>query len=213
MPTPTKIEPERRPYRSLVRRRQAKETRLRILDAARELMLTRGYAGTTLDAIAENAGVSPKTVSADFGSKRGILAELMSPTAFGDRVQESLGQLRSTSNPSQRVKLVAQMTRRIYEVLAPEFDLLRGAGTVAPELADLARQIEARRRQNVARLVGFLEEHRVLRPDATPAEAVDVVWVLTSYDLFRMLVGEMNWTLDRYEAWLAALLNDRLLRS
>lgn len=212
MPTPQVIEPKRRPYRSLVRQRQAKETRLRILGAARELMLKGGYAGTTLDAIAESAGVSPKTVSAGFGSKRGILAELMSPTAFGDRVQESLGQLRSTSNPSQRVELVAQMTRRIYEVLAPEFDLLRGAGTVAPELADLARQIEARRRQNVARLVGFLDEHRVLRPGVTPQETVDVAWALTSYDLFRMLVGELNWTLDRFEAWLAGLLKERLLR-
>jgi AcrR family transcriptional regulator len=182
-----------------------------MLEAARELLLTKGYAGTTVDAIAAVAEVSPKTVSAAFGSKRGILAELMSPAAFGDRVQQLLGQLRVASDPLQRVRLVAQMTRQIYESLAPEFDLLRGAGTVAPELADLARQIEARRRQNVARLVAYLEEQRVLRPAVAPEEAVDVLWALTSYDLYRMLVGEAGWTLDRYEVWLAELLRERLL--
>ncbi len=182
-----------------------------MLAAARELLLKKGYAGTTLDAIAEAAEISPKTVSAAFGSKRGILAELISPTAFGDRVQNLLGRLRGASDPLQRVQLVAQMTRQIYESLAPEFDLLRGAGTVAPELADLGRQIEARRRQNVARLIGYLEEQRVLRPGVAPAEAVDVLWALSSYDLYRMLVGEGGWTLDRYEDWLAQLLREQLL--
>lgn len=201
----------RRPYHSRARQRQAEETRRRILEAARELLLTRGYAGTTLDAIAEVAEVSPKTVSADFGSKRGILAELMSPTAFGNRVQTLIGQLRATSDPLQRVRFVAQMTRQIYESLAPEFELLRGAGAVAPELAILARQIETRRRENVARLVGYLEERRVLRPDITPDEAVDILWALTSYDVYRMLVGQASWPLDRYEMWLAELLRERLL--
>jgi TetR/AcrR family transcriptional regulator, regulator of cefoperazone and chloramphenicol sensitivity len=68
----------RRPYHSPTRQRQAEDTRRRILDAARALFREAGYAGTTLDAIAAAAGVSPKTVSA-FGSKRGLLAALSIP--------------------------------------------------------------------------------------------------------------------------------------
>ena len=67
----------KRPYYSRARQRQAEETRRRILAATRELFESRGYVGTTLEAIAEVAEVSPKTVAAVFGSKRGILAEVV----------------------------------------------------------------------------------------------------------------------------------------
>jgi AcrR family transcriptional regulator len=68
----------RRRYHSPARQRQAKDTRRRILDAARDLFRRHGYAGTTLDAIAGAAGFSPKTVVAAFTSKRGILGAFFS---------------------------------------------------------------------------------------------------------------------------------------
>lgn len=73
---------EKRPYHSQVRQRQAEETRRRILAAAGELFASRGYAATTLEAIAETALVSPKTIAAVFGSKRALLAEVITPDAF-----------------------------------------------------------------------------------------------------------------------------------
>lgn len=204
-------EPGRRSYHSPTRQRQAEETRHRILGAARALFLSAGYAGTTLDAIAAAAEISPKTVSAAFGSKRGILAALLSPGAFGRRFQEVLGHLQATEDPGQRVRLAAQLTRHAYEGLTAEFDLLRGASAVAPELADLARQIEARRRQNQAHLTAYLGDHGVLRRDLPPDQATDVLWALTAYDLYRLLVVERGWTPERYEAWLAEVLIQRLL--
>jgi len=65
-----------------------------MLAASRLLFLQRGYAGTTTEVVAEEAGVSPRTVLAAFGSKRGILAELLSLNSFGERYQELLVQLR-----------------------------------------------------------------------------------------------------------------------
>src|SRR6266571_38060 len=202
----------KRPYHSRARQRQAEETRQRILAATRELFASRGYAGTTLEAVAQIAEVSPKTVSAVFGSKRAILAELINPSAFSTHVQQLLDELRATPEPSRRLSLVAQITRQAYEPLAPELELLRTAGAVAPELADLARQIGTRRRQNQARLIAYLHEYQVLRHDLPPEEATDVLWVLTSYDLYRMLVVEQRWRPERYETWLAQLLILQLLQ-
>ena len=202
----------KRPYHSRARQRQAEETRRRILAATRELFATRGYAGTTLEAIAEIAEISPKTVSAVFGSKRAILAELINPNAFSALVQQLLDELRATPEPSQRLSLVAQITRRAYEPLVPELELLRTAGAVAPELAELARQIGARRRENQARLIAYLHEHRALRHGLLQEEATDVLWALTSYDLYRMLVVEQHWPPERYETWLAQLLMQHLLQ-
>jgi AcrR family transcriptional regulator len=202
----------KRPYHSRVRQRQAEETHQRLLAVARELFATRGYANTTLEMIAEAAEVSPKTVSAVFGSKQGILTAVVNPKAFGAHVQQMLDELRTSADPSQRVSLVAQITRQAYEPLVSELELLRTAGAVAPELADLARQVEARRRQNQGRLVAYLDEHRMLRQGLLLEEATDLLWTLTSYDLYRMLVVECRWEPVRYETWLAQLLIQQLLQ-
>jgi len=202
----------KRPYHSRVRQRQAEETHQRLLAVARELFANRGYANTTLEMIAEAAEVSPKTVSAVFGSKRGILIAVVNPKAFGAHVQQMLDELRTSADPSQRVSLVAQITRQAYEPLVSELELLRTAGAVAPELADLARQVETRRRQNQGRLVAYLDEHQMLRQGLPLEEATDLLWTLTSYDLYRMLVVECRWEPVRYETWLAQLLIEHLLQ-
>ena len=202
----------KRPYHSRLRQRQAEETRQRILAAARELLTSRGYANTTLEMIAETAEVSPKTVSAVFGSKQGILADLVNPDAFDAPIQHLLDQLRTSQEPLQRVALVAVITRRVYESLVSQFELLRTASVVAPELADLARQIEMRRRQNESYLIASLHEQGLLRHDLPPEEATDVLWALSSFDLYRMLVIERHWPPERYETWLTNLLLQHLLQ-
>jgi AcrR family transcriptional regulator len=201
----------RRRYHSPARRRQAEDTRQRILDAARDRFRSSGYAGTTLDAIATAAGFSVKTVVAVFASKRGILAALVDPLLSPNVTGQLVDELRSAQDPRQRIELVARLTRRVYETMAPEFDLLNGASAIAPELAGVARQVGARRRENQQRLVLFLAERKRLRADLGPDEALDVLWTLTSYDVFRMLVRDCSWQPDRYEAWLAELLTERLL--
>jgi AcrR family transcriptional regulator len=207
----TESDGKKRAYHSRVRQRQAEETRRRILEAARSLFESRGYAATTLDAIAELAEVSPKTLGAVFGSKRALLAEVINPDAFSTPVQQLIEEVRTTEDPSRRLLFVAQITRQAYESRTRSLELLRTAGAVASELADLAQQVEARRRQNQARLVVSLREQKVLTPFLSLEEATDVLWTLTSYDLYRMLVVEQRWEPERYQAWLAQLLGQQLL--
>ncbi len=201
----------RRPYHSLARERQAEESRQRILEAARSLFLKQGYSGTTVDAIAEGAGLSPKTVAGVFGSKIGVLTELVRPSTFGQRYQQLLERLQTEADPVQRVALTASITCQVYDALAPELDLLRGAASIAPELTELARQVEARRRANQGRLITYLVSRGVLRQGLQPEEATDELWALSSYDLYRLLVVERGWASERYEAWLAHMLLQRLL--
>lgn len=66
-----------RKYSSPIRERQANQTRTNILDATQRLFLERGYAKTTVEAIAQEAGVAKQTVYAVFRSKNGIVAELL----------------------------------------------------------------------------------------------------------------------------------------
>ncbi len=209
----TASDEKKRTYHSRMRQRQAEETRRRILAAARSQFEDCGYAVTTLEAIAEVAEVSPKTIAAVFGSKRALLAEVINPDAFSTPVQQLIEELRATEDSSRRLLLVARLTRQAYEPLASSLELLRTAGAVAPELANLAQQVEARRHQNQARLIASLHEAGALRHDLEAEEATDVLWALTSYDLYRMLVVEQRWEPERYETWLAQLLTQHLLAS
>jgi AcrR family transcriptional regulator len=148
-------ETSRRRYHSPTRMRQAEQTRARILSAARDLFRSAGYASTTIDAIASGAQVSAKTVEAAFGSKRGVLAALVDPLATAGPPRDLVDQIRAATDPVRRLELVAELSRRAYEGSVPEFELMRGAVAVAPEIAAVVEQIETRRRDNQARLIGL----------------------------------------------------------
>jgi AcrR family transcriptional regulator len=202
---------ETRTYHSRIRQRQAEETRRRILVAARALFERQGYAVTTLEAIAERADVSPKTIAAVFGSKPALLAQVINPEAFNRRFQQLLIELRATTDPAQRLSLVAQITRQAYEPLVSSLDLLRTAAALSPDLAQLAQAVEARRRQNQARLIAALHDQGVLHPGLSSEEATDVLWALTSYEVYRLLVVQQHWAAVRYETWLVHVLSEQLL--
>lgn len=61
------------PFKDRVR----EERRRSLLDAARRLFVAHGYAGTTIEAIAEAAGVGKGTVYLHFATKDELLVELM----------------------------------------------------------------------------------------------------------------------------------------
>jgi AcrR family transcriptional regulator len=201
----------KRSYHSLARDRSAEETRQRILAASRELFASQGYAGTTLEAIAEKAQVSPKTVTAVFGTKRDILGAVVNPTAFPPEVQKLRAESLIETDPVRRVQLVAQIARQAYDALAGELELLRTAAGVAPELAELAVKISLRRRRNQSQLTIFLHEHKMLRRGLSLEEATDALWALASFDVYHLLVIERHWAGDRYEAWLRRTLIEQLL--
>src|SRR3954451_2289486 len=74
----------KRGYRSPLRDAQAAATRVRVIEAASALFLERGYGATSIDAIAEAAGVSRATVFATVGSRPALLKTPYAAPLFGD---------------------------------------------------------------------------------------------------------------------------------
>jgi AcrR family transcriptional regulator len=202
-----------RPYRSPARERQADETRARILAAARELMREHGFDGTTIDAVARVAGVSPQTVYGAFDSKRGIVAELLERARFGPGYQALVAEARQVADPRVRLEYAARISRQIYDSERETLELLRGAASVSPELAALEREHEDERRGVQAAHVKGLAEAGVLRPDLDVREARDILWALTSRDMYRLLVVARGWSSDRYERWLRGAIARELVGS
>jgi AcrR family transcriptional regulator len=203
--------PEARPYHSPARRRQADATRQQILAATRTLLATRGYEDTTIDAIARAAGVAAPTVYAAFGSKRGIVAELIDHARFSPAYEAAVTAALATADPRQRLTCVARIARTVHEGERAEFDVLRGVGALAPELAALEREGEDRRREAQRVVIVALADGGHLRPGLAVEAARDLLWALTTSELFRLLVRERGWTPDDYERWLADTLASALL--
>jgi AcrR family transcriptional regulator len=191
-----------RSYRSQVRQQQAEDTRGRIADAAHRLVTTKGYAGMTVDALAKKAGVAPQTVYAVFGSKRGVLTELMDRASFGPEYQELVATALQTTQPGARLRSAARIARQTHDAQSATQDLLRGAGVVAPELSAVERDRESRRYDAQQPMIDYLAEHGYLRRDVQGAAARDILWTLTGRDIYRMLVNERGWSPEQYESWL-----------
>lgn len=200
-----------RVYNSPIRQKNADETRDRIAAAARGLMVKHGFDGTTIEAVAREAGVSAQTVYAVFGSKRGIVADLMQRARFGDAYGETVHRVLQSTDPAERLHLIAGVARQILEAGKNELEVLRGAGTVSPELAMIGREGENMRYEHQAPHADFLMKSKALRPEVTHQMIRDVVWTFTSPDFFRMLVVERGWSADRYEKWIGDMMVRALL--
>ncbi len=123
-------------------------------------------------------------------------------------IQEAL----ATTDPEKRLRFAARIARGIYDAERTEIDLLRGAGVVAPEIAELERTREGIRYKAQAVMISFLRDAGRLRSDLTVEQARAILWTLTGREIYRMMVADRGWTSEAYENWLADLVVSALIR-
>ena len=130
-----KSSPEpRRPYRSPLRRAQARQTRRAILEAARPLFIHRGYPGTSMGDIARAAGVSVKTVEAAFGTKASLLTAVRDVTIVGDDEAVPVAgrpwfrEMLEEPDPRRQLERFAQLSCQIKHRTAALNEVIRRAG-------------------------------------------------------------------------------------
>jgi len=208
-----RVAEEKRVYDSPARQRQADETRERISNAARRLLEKTGYAGMTIPAVAKAAGVAVPTVYAIFGSKKGIVSELLDTARFGEAYQALFAQVMKLTDPLERLAFAPRFARQIYEAEVPVENLLRGAGMLAPELAGVEEERDCQRYDHQAMQIDGLQRAKLLRAGLSREAARDVLWSLTSRELYRMLVRERGWSGDQYEQWLKNVIRRELTGS
>ncbi len=170
-----------------------------------------GYAGMTIEAIAKRAGVSAQSVYAIFKSKTGVLIELLNESAFTPDYEATVRQAMSAREPETRLRIAARIARQIHDAQSAAFELLRGAGVVAPELAKLEQQREDVRYERQEQMIISLRKEGSLRPGLDYQAARDIFWMFTGDDVYRMLVRERGWSSAKYQEWLGETLVEALL--
>jgi len=165
----------------------------------------------TIEAVARKARVSVPTVYSVFKSKTGILAALLDQSMFGTDYEDVVRYARSATDPEIRLHRAAAVARQIRSAQSAAFELMRGAGVVAPALAKLERERERMRYDREESVITFLAKSRRLRPGLSHRSARDIFWMLTGDDVYRMLVRERGWSRQQYQSWLAGTLVNQLL--
>jgi AcrR family transcriptional regulator len=204
---------DKRKYSSAVRDEQAARTRTRILEAASELFLERGYARTTIKDIAVQADVARDTVHAIFGNKARVLTALIDLRLVPDDAVANVTQrqdaqaIRNEMDQRKQIELFAKFIAGISTELRPVFEILRTASAVEPEMANVFDEMNRFRLDNMQTYAKWIAARGPLR--VTTRRAGEIIWALASLDVARMLCDEIGWTQSQHARWLT----DTLIRT
>ena len=207
----------KRQYSSALRQNQARATRAAVVSAARQCFIRHGYAATTLDEIAEAAGVSRATVFNAVGGKAALLKAAYDVAIVGDdapvalvrraRSQEILG----LPDPGRMLAAYAEVAAEINSRVAELHVVLRGAAAADPEARKLWEVLQEQRRVGADNLTRPIVERGRLKPGIDAREAADLIWILNDPGIYHTLVMERGWSSNSYQVWLAGALQSQLL--
>jgi AcrR family transcriptional regulator len=199
----------RRRYASATRAAQAAATRHAVLEAARELFTEHGYAGASIAAIAERAGVAVDTVYAAAGRKPALLRELVETSLSGTdqavpaEQRDYVVRVQAAPSAREKIAIYAAAVSEIGVRLAPIHRALAEAAVGDAACAALRAEINTRRAYNMRLFAADLRATGELRPDLTDDEVADIVWSMNAAEYRALLVGERGWSAERFGAWLA----------
>jgi AcrR family transcriptional regulator len=135
--------PVNRRYDATGRRQGAARTRAAVLDAARELFTERGYAATSMTAIADRAGVALDTVYAAVGRKPEV-ARLLIETAISCTDQavpaerrDYVRDIQAAADAKTKIAVYAAAITAIAPRLVLVLGIIQQAAQAEPELARL----------------------------------------------------------------------------
>lgn len=194
---------------------RSRRTRQRIISAAIDLFVQDGYLTTTIERIADHAGVAVQTVYYSFGTKRQLLAGALDASVAGDLDSHPLQLpwvqlLRAEPDPVAALELLTTGAIEIVARAAPIYEVIR-AGAADPEVAELLTDNRRERYLRQRDLVGILQDSGHLRTDLD--QATDTFYALVNEDVFQLLVGERKWDHDRYRRWVTSILRQQLLHT
>jgi AcrR family transcriptional regulator len=206
----------KRRYDSTRRREQAAATRRDILDAAQRLFERQGYAVTTMEAIAGEAGVALKTVYVAFETKSGVLRSLWNHLLRGGRDEVPVAEqpwyreVMDEPDPERQLRLTARNSRVVKLRIAGVLEVIRTAAPIDPDIGALWDRIQGEFHANQRTIVASVAEKQALSVDVD--RAADILWTLNHPSLWQLLVQERGWTPEQYEQWCADTACSQLLR-
>ena len=209
----------KREYRSSLRAGQARQTRRTIVAAATAVFVEHGFASATIDAVAEAAEVSRKTVFTAVGGKVELLKTALDWAITGDDEEAALAdrdELSAALAENDPARLLEGWVNVLVDVairVAPLFRALEVAADSDESARALFEQYQRQRLDGARTVVARLDELGALTDRLRRADAIDIAWLAGDPALFTRLVGTRGWSHRRFRIWLIQLAGSQLLRA
>jgi AcrR family transcriptional regulator len=199
-----------------------------MVKAAYRSFCSNGYLGTTISAVAKEAGVAVPTVYYTFGTKAALLAESLGaavvgfdlwrqPPAEPIDIPELLpwhpwwADFQAATTSAAALEIFIREGVQVLARVGPLIPAMHAASG-EPEAAEVVRAGELRRVASYREVIGVVAGRPGgLRPGLSEADATDIAVVLFSAELHQALAVGRGWSTGRCVAFFQDILAAQLL--
>jgi AcrR family transcriptional regulator len=198
----------------LTRRDRARQTRRKILNAAHEEFLERGYHGATIASIARRAGVANQTVYFVFHTKAELISAVIDDAVLGPEEpilpERSAWWMEMQAAPTALESFI-RGAAPLFERAAPVSEIMRAAAPTDDEVMAVHRYHADLQATGYRQVVDLLASKGGLRRGLTAETATDVLLTLCGDAVWVQLRNERGWPLERVVDWLVEIVPDAML--
>ncbi|MFP3466820.1 TetR/AcrR family transcriptional regulator [Leifsonia sp. SIMBA_070] len=190
----------KRSYDATARRARAEKVRQELIETARRMLLSDGYAALTVPKVAYACGVSVESVYKRFPGKPALVRAVVRRAleGIGPVAAEARSDTLDAADLAALVRGWGRLTAEVAPRVAPILLLLDGAAGHDPELASLAAELEDDRRSRMADNAARLDGAGHLPPGLGVDAATDILLAYSSPQLYDLLVVRSGWDLEQY---------------
>ena len=177
-----------------------------------------GWSGTTMRRVADQAGVSIKTVEARYGRKVTLLKDVVYYAIAGEVVdtptapRDSIAEMKAAGDAAEMLKLHARHVRAIGERAAGIFWVVEHAAAADADAAALWSQLLEGRRFGAWWAAKTLRSKPGLPTTTRQADAEEVFWMGIDPGTYRSLTLGPGFTPAQFELWIENFYVRMLLR-
>jgi AcrR family transcriptional regulator len=182
-----------------------------ILDAARQVLEQRGFHGTSLEKVAQAAGLTRRTVYSHFESKGDLLVALVDHVYATEIPQDLVEKVWNAADAGAALEAAVDASAAYLPKIQDFARVLRGARVSEPTAEAAYQHRMAGRRKTSGQLAARLAREGVLPPQIGERIANDLIWLLLSIDVYELLVVESGWDLERYRSYVKHLVTSALI--
>lgn len=208
----------KRPYDASGRQERARQRRLAVVAAARELFERDGYRATTIAGIASRAGVSAESIYKGFGTKAAVAKAVFDLVVAGDdepvpvAERDSARSVQDEPDVRRKIALFVDGLVQRQARSAKVQILIRDGRHVDDALVPVWAALHDEGLAGMTVLGRHLLASGQLRDQIDADEVRDVLWNYLAIDHYERLVLDRGWATDRYAAWLTTALTAALCR-
>jgi len=176
-----------------------------------------GYATTTMEAIAADAGVAVQTVYFTFHTKAELLLAAMTVAGGESEAQEDpvergwFALVMAAGSGTRRLALIVEHGNEIYQRVRDLIPAVRAAAAVDPGVDRAWQGLEARRRDGMRQVIDMFARRDELRPGLEPTLALDLLFGVHRSETYLAFTEGCGWPMERYKAWQFATLARQML--